>query len=1020
MKKNEKDYEFKSDVYKRIRSQLILGIGLFLLLAVALPLCVYFDQKIFLYVFSGVSAVLLLLVFILFIHYLGVYDKDISSSLSLLSAQLEDFSNGSVRLLGADKKLPFIEKLQDKVNAAISKYSEYRLVSRGGGLGETLDAEIKSGKVFGYEEFRDILYKGIVNNLSFRSSLLYVQALEDNSSDPIPPEVMSALHEKILRDFPSSLVGRYDNVTYVVYLFAVDSFLGLENSLNNFVTSFNKLSLASSDGPSVVYHCKVGAVVYPYTPMTSLLTAGLDALKASKEVYLNTSVNSVYFPHGVLSESARRVVYLASLENFESDFKKAKTLPEQIAVLKNFVRWYAAGNDFDCGGVLTYDELSHTYRLLFEEAKIDEGKSFSRFGPVIEEKVVDPFYLAAEKDNSFAVSDASELPSVMANVLSNINVKGLYLSNITSNGKKLGLAYFTSVSVHPFFSILSREHLETYSGEVSSMVASILADLSSRQSRLTLDAALERSNKYVYSIDRPTHTLTYLSANLMRAFPKAHLGDVCYKVLRSEHTAPCTHCPLEHGVDRRIINNLSNLESTVSVLEYRSARDNESSLLIEQAIDSNEHLAGNAGLIDEMLLIKNQKALSLDFNRQMKLGGTGYVLSVSLLNPEKILDSIKSADSTSLMGAILRLVVDGGYGDILYREDTYTLSFDLRSYTKQKIYDFAEEIAGALNNVVSLNEYSFTPHFAFSAISYPNEIDSSKGLIELIGSELKRSEGYGNGYLVEVSSKKPRRALRSEYILDVLNATLAKDELPVYIQPVVDNKTGKTVAGDIVVRLYGRDKVQISPSEFLPIAQEEKLISKIDLSAFRQAGVLYENYAFTYFKSMNILNLEVHLSASSLLEPGFVDEAKKIFARYKFSKGFIVFAVEVGLIVKYQADLERVISSLSPLGAIFEVTNYSPDKLGLDVLNTLGIHLIKTAVPSIKAAVSNQSDYASMARFSESAVRLGYFLTVAGIDTPEENDLAIHLLAGRNEGYLFSKPLEEKDFITYLNFGKQK
>ena len=41
-----------------------------------------------------------------------------------------------------------------------------------------------------------------------------------------------------------------------------------------------------------------------------------------------------------------------------------------------------------------------------------------------------------------------------------------------------------------------------------------------------LDNLASRTTRYLYSVDRPTHTITYMSDNLKHAFPNAHEGDI--------------------------------------------------------------------------------------------------------------------------------------------------------------------------------------------------------------------------------------------------------------------------------------------------------------------------------------------------------------------------------------------------------------------------------------------------------------------------------------------------------------
>lgn len=1000
-------------LYKKTLPVLI-GLGVVSLLsAVGLILCIHFHIDVVLYIFAIVIAVgsLGLITFILIM--VRKYGKELEESLSVMDKQLDDFAKGDIKISSVRHHFPTIERLQERINSAISRYSQYRLVYTSQSEDEELKEKIASGAVFEFKEFQEHLYKEVQNNLSFRSALLFIRA---EGSDPIAEKVMEALHQKILASFPGAIVGKVDDKTFAVYDYAVDSFLSLQGLCEQFVASFNEFSLSAFDDLSYVNYCKVGAVVYPYTPVTNLVQDGLKALEESKDVSINVGLRSVYYPHAILSESNRRVIYLASVESFQASFHEAKTYAEQIGALKDFVRWFAVMGDFEVGGVMIYNGKTSDYQILMEVGKDKNQRSFSILGERIPSVQIDPFYEAAKKDLSFSAANSDELPASLSSYLANIGVRSFYMAAIVYGGEKRGLVYLTSSKPIPYFSLISRENLNGYVAMVSSLIVSLQARSQQEESQELLESLATRSNKFVYTIDRSSHKITYMSENLRRAFPEAKIGDICYEALRSDHTSPCSRCPLEHGVDHRIISRISSTDCSVSVLQFRGADNAYSSILIEQTQNQETALAGNA-LIDEMILIKNAQALSLDLSHQIKMGAVGYVVSVKLLDSEALLSRLPGADANSLMAALAKSVQNAGYGDILYRYDTFELSFLLVSYTKSKINDFVEEIASLLTDQIDVKDVSFKPRLAYSAISYPNEANSAKEAMSLIHNELERSETFGDGYLAEVANKHPRKALRDEYIMDCLRDSLSRDEMPIAIQGVVDNKTHKVVMGDVLVRLFGTDGLPIPPAEFIPLAQEHKLIAKIDLGALRGMGILYENYAYTYFKNEGITNLCMYVNPETVKDTSFPEEVKKIFARYKFPKNYVIFNIDSKDISHIENELRNLMNALNGFGIIFQAINYEPEIVSLDTLRGLGMSYIRTDRTLVWEAVSTPNDFSAFSRFVEAALRGGFFITCYGVETSEEAELVNHLEIQRSQGYFYSRPNDEQGFIKLINYG---
>jgi EAL domain-containing protein (putative c-di-GMP-specific phosphodiesterase class I) len=980
--------------------------------ALGIPLCIHYALVWALYALSGLLFVLTLSCLVFSFLAMRLYDRKLKASSEIIARQLADFAEGNIKILSTKHELPSLRALQDGINLAVENYSRYQLVAVGTAYDEEVKAKILEGYVFPFDEFERRLSQELQRNNSYRSALLFIAC---EGSDPLPPAALEALKEKIRASFPRVMLGRYDASTFAVYDFAVESILALKTRCEGLVASFNDLHITLEEDRTFLNYCRLGGVIYPYTPAANLISEGLKALKESPDVKLAVSLPSVYYPHAILSESNKRIVYLASMENFEQLFRQAKTHQGQIDALKDFLRWIASAGDFETGGVLLYSPLTLEYRVLLEVGKTDADQSFARLGERIPADAIDPFYEEASRDLSFSAASSAALPSAMSSFLTNLGIRSFYFSALTFAGQKKGFFYLTSTKEKPFGSLSTKEDYNSFAAMVSALLVSLDCKVEVEGTERVLDALSERSGKFLYTIDRATHKLTYLSENLRRCFSEAKVGDVCYKVLRTDHTSPCTHCPLTSGADHRVISNISAVECGISVLEFRGADNDLSTIVIEQS--NSGSLALGSSLMDEMLLIKNAQALSLEVGRELKADQLGYVVSIELLGGDASLSKLPGADANSVMAAIVKNFQDAGYGDIVYRFGPYQLSFLLKSYTKAKIMGFVEEAAEILSTPLEVKDVSFKPAFAYSAIAYPGDVTTVRQLTTLIPSELKRSANYGEGMLVEVADKNPRKALRADYILTILTDTLNKDSMPILIQPIVDAKSKKVVGGDLRAALFGRDGLPIPPAEFIPIAQRSALVGKVDLGSLQNMGHLYETYAFTCFRSVGLNNLSMYLSVASLQDPTFPESVKKIFSRYKFPRNYVSFEIGCSYLLEHEADLKRTMESLAGLGIIFEAVEFDPDQVSLDALRKFGIPRIKTDRTLIWDAVANPGDSASFSRFVDSALRDGFYLTCAGIETSEQGDLAFHLDVQRSQGYLYGRPMSETDFIKHLNYG---
>ena len=932
-----------------------------------------------------------------------------------MNAQVEALNRGDVIASAFATRNKAMNALQNNLSLVLSRYSRLHVVVANEAQHREVALRVKQGDTFSESEFHNAVINEIGASAAYRSALLFVRL--ESKSESIKPS-MRALKKAIREAFPEAMIGEYGKNGFGIYLFAIDNPISLKERAEGFVETFHKLIVGNNEASEMVEHCSLGGAIYPYVNVDEIFKVAQDALESSEDVNIVYDVENIHIPNTILSDPTRASLCDVFLERFESHYYEAKTHAERIQVLEAMTSWIAGFLNLGGGGILDYDPLTDSYRVVFDIARSEEEKTFTRLGEQIDANLIDPFYNAAKNEPYFAVDDINNLPSELANAFRNIGVRSVYLKPVYSRGEKRSLIYLTSREVKELGTDFVHGILHSYSTLATIECHALRGELRGEDGdKGTINALAAHTKRYLYTIDRRTHRIAWISDNLASLYPEAKVGALCHKVLRNQEE-PCPNCPLLRRSERTILPEISPTPSLLSVLEYRSNNNDLSTILIETQQTESNLLSSK--LIDEALMIRNDRALALNINRDCKNNNPAYVLCVRFTDLKSLIRELPGADVISVMGTIVKNFQDAGYGELLYRQKEDVLCFYLLSYTKSRAISFVEEAAEILQIPIETGATSVIPATSFCLIATPHDVLNARQFQTLMDDDLARSEKLGNGYLVDQTNSRPRYALRSAYVTELLKEAVEHENMKVFIQPIVDAKTFRSEAGDLRAALYAPDRSSIAPSEFIPLAEKAALVSKVDASSLHALGELFSEYGYGTFKTMGLTNLAIYLSQDSIKDPSFPDAVKRAYDLYHFPKGYVIFTLRMSYLDKMADEVSALIKALDGKGIQWSVSDFNPERDSLETVAKFGIKRIKTAAGLVTQAKDNARDMASFARFVAEALKEGYHITATGIESEEHALFAQSQHVQSLEGYYFGRPVDQDDFVMDVTYGADK
>jgi diguanylate cyclase (GGDEF)-like protein len=247
-----------------------------------------------------------------------------------------------------------------------------------------------------------------------------------------------------------------------------------------------------------------------------------------------------------------------------------------------------------------------------------------------------------------------------------------------------------------------------------------------------------------------------------------------------------------------------------------------------------------------------------------------------------------------------------------------------------------------------------------------------------------------------------RRALELD-----LRKAIANGEFEVYYQPIIDLRTGKVAGFEALLRWNHPERGQISPADFIPLAEETGLILPLGEWVLRTAclhavkwpqpvGVAV-NLSAMQFKGRNIVQLTVNALASSGLAAARLD-----------------LEITESVLLQDEANTLAILHQLRAIGVQISMDDFGTGYSSLAYLRNFPFDKIKIDRSFVRDMLVRKDCRAIVQAVVGLARSLGITTIIEGVETKEQLETAQADGCDLGQGYLFSKPMPEREVTAFL------
>lgn len=245
-------------------------------------------------------------------------------------------------------------------------------------------------------------------------------------------------------------------------------------------------------------------------------------------------------------------------------------------------------------------------------------------------------------------------------------------------------------------------------------------------------------------------------------------------------------------------------------------------------------------------------------------------------------------------------------------------------------------------------------------------------------------------------------------IVNGLREGLLKKQFSVVYQPIVD-VDGTVVAAEALIRWNRSDFEEISPSEFIPMAESSGIILQLNNWLFMKViddiGTLQEN-------GINI-EISVNISTRHLRDSNLCSLINRLVFERQIPQSLISFEITESLLMQ---DIEENIHNLETLnrqGFKLSIDDFGTGYSSLNYLKHMPIHTLKIDKTFIDGVLEKNRDKALISAIIYLARKLDLQVIAEGVEKQAQFDFLKENNCKLFQGYLFSQPLPLDDFITY-------
>ena len=244
-----------------------------------------------------------------------------------------------------------------------------------------------------------------------------------------------------------------------------------------------------------------------------------------------------------------------------------------------------------------------------------------------------------------------------------------------------------------------------------------------------------------------------------------------------------------------------------------------------------------------------------------------------------------------------------------------------------------------------------------------------------------------------------------------LRRALERDEFLLRYQPKVDLTSSKVVGAEALLRWRLPGHGEIAPAQFIPLAEESRLILEIGAWVLNQ---VCSDYASWQKEIADPGLVALNLSLKELSQASFIPRCRSVFEKHGVSPSRVELEItETTLMMDSERTLP-LLDELRAMGVHLSIDDFGTGYSSLSALQQFPIGTLKIDQSFVRNAASDPDDATIVRTIIEMGRSLGLQVLAEGIETEQQREFLLASGCQFGQGRLFGEPVSADEFLEMV------
>ncbi len=293
----------------------------------------------------------------------------------------------------------------------------------------------------------------------------------------------------------------------------------------------------------------------------------------------------------------------------------------------------------------------------------------------------------------------------------------------------------------------------------------------------------------------------------------------------------------------------------------------------------------------------------------------------------------------------------------------------------------------------------------------PEDADNVIDLIRCADAAMYHAKRAGRNCHVFYTPEMNAAAVERLLLKSKLRRALERDEFLLRYQPKVDLVTYKVVGAEALLRWRLPGHGEIAPAQFIPLAEESRLI--LDIGAWVLDHVCGD-YAEWRRQVTDPGRVAINLSLKELSQASFIPRCRSVFEKHGVSPACVELEITETTLMMDAEHTLPLLDELRAMGVHLSIDDFGTGYSSLSALQQFPIGTLKIDQSFVRNAASDPDDATIVRSIIDMGRSLGLDVLAEGIETEEQRRFLIQSGCQYGQGRLFGEPVSADAFLDLV------